>query len=79
MRLQTLGEKLMTIYRWSVENHTEEVKKYITGFSKSLSNVHIIIHHIQGVFQQLSNGVFDAKWNFSFYPWFSTHNKELSN
>ena len=37
------------------------------GVSKSLSNVHIIIHHYQFIFQQLSNGVFVSKWNFKFH------------
>ena len=30
----------------------------VTGFPKSLSNMHIIIHRLEDVFQQLSNGVF---------------------
>ena len=32
-----------------------------TGFSKSVSNVNIVIHRIQHVFQQLSNGLFASK------------------
>ena len=35
-----------------------KILKIITGFSKLLAQVHIIIHRLQDVFQQLSNGVF---------------------
>ena len=36
-------------------------KVKLTRVSKSLWNLHIIIHRIQDVFQQLSNGVFASK------------------
>ena len=50
-------KKKMPRDRWSVENHTEEIKIYyeiwnirvvwITGFSKSVSNVNVVIHRLQ--------------------------------
>ena len=50
-----------------------------TGFSKLICNVHIIIYHLQGVFQHLPNDVSSSQQNFSAHSWFSTLNKELPN
>ena len=47
--------------------------------SKLISNVNIVIHRLQDVFQQLSNGVFASQFNLLFNRCISTHNKELSN
>ena len=41
-----------------LHNNTSSFVVPNTGFAKSLSNMHIIIHHLQDVFQQLPDDLF---------------------